>query len=139
MTAKGFTYVYTWTPLSEGIINFTIRATDTLMNTATASGSFVVIADAWDADTQPPVISNVSTSEDSNGITVTWTTDEAADSAVEFGLDERYSSVLTDNELTTIHSLYLTDLIEGAAYFYRVKSEDAYGNETYSQEDSFVP
>ena len=56
-----------------------------------------------EADTTPPVISAVAASGiTSSGVTITWTTDEAATSQVEYGLTTSYGSTTTlDTNLVT--------------------------------------
>jgi hypothetical protein len=81
-------------------------------------------------DTTPPVISSVAAgSISSSGATITWTTDEAADSQVEYGTTTSYGSATTLNtSMVTSHSVSLSSLSAGTLYHYRVKSKDAAGN-----------
>jgi parallel beta-helix repeat protein len=90
-------------------------------------------------DATPPVISAVAESSiTTSGATITWTTDEAADSLVEYGLDTGYNSATTLNvALVTSHSEVLTGLAPATAYFYRVISCDAVANCATSSGGSF--
>ena len=65
--------------------------------------------------------------------TITWTTDELADSQVEFGRTTSYGSATTLNTSRVItHSVKLTGLRANTSYNYRVKSKDAAGNRAIS-------
>jgi phosphodiesterase/alkaline phosphatase D-like protein len=86
------------------------------------------------ADTTQPVISSISAS----GITsttavITWTTNEASTSQVEYGTSTLYGSASPlDSNLVTSHSVFLAGLTPGTLHHYRVKSADGSGNETIS-------
>jgi lysophospholipase L1-like esterase len=57
--------------------------------------------------------------------TITWTTDLASDSQVEYGLTTSYGSVTTVNaSLVTSHSVGLSSLTSATLYHYRVKSSN---------------
>lgn len=81
-------------------------------------------------DTTPPTISNVSAvSVTTTGATVTWGTNEASDSQVEYGTTTSYGQATTLNtSRVTSHSTALANLKSGTTYNYRVKSRDAAGN-----------
>lgn len=89
------------------------------------------------ADTTAPVISGVEVSGTTDiKATIEWSTDEEATSQVEYGITDAYGSTTTlDEELTTSHSVTLTDLEADTTYHFRVKSKDAGGNETTSDAD----
>jgi hypothetical protein len=93
-----------------------------------------------EADTTAPVISAVSaTGITISGTTITWTTDEAATSQVEYGQTTSYGSVTTlDTNLVTSHSVSLSGLSASTAYHYRVKSKDASQNEAVSGDFPFT-
>ena len=89
------------------------------------------------ADTTPPVISAVSvpTTTESSA-TITWTTDEPATSQVEYGKTAGYGSTTTlTNSLVTSHSVTISGLDSNTKYHFKVKSEDASGNEVTSTTD----
>jgi hypothetical protein len=93
-----------------------------------------------EADTTPPAISAVAASGiTSSGVTITWTTDEAATSQVEYGLTTSYGSTTTaDTNLVTSHSVSLSGLSADTLYHYRVKSKDASDNEAVSGDYTFT-
>jgi glucose/arabinose dehydrogenase len=82
------------------------------------------------SDGTPPVISNIASSNlTALAATITWTTDEASDSQIEYGLDATYGSTSSLNSaLVTSHALTLSGLASNTTYHYRVKSKDAAGN-----------
>ncbi|HEY9070096.1 MAG TPA: fibronectin type III domain-containing protein [Candidatus Ozemobacteraceae bacterium] len=91
-------------------------------------------------DLTAPVISNVATPTVlENGATISWTTDEAASSRVEYGLTTAYGSVATVTEaFSATHSVTINGLTPFTTYHFRVRSTDAAGNETISGDYSFV-
>jgi len=91
-------------------------------------------------DTAPPVISGVTvTNVTEKSATISWTTDEPATSEVDFGLDTQYILTATDSQLTTNHSVSLkpSDLVAHKTYHFLVKSADAAGNFTTSDDNTF--
>lgn len=80
-------------------------------------------------DINAPVISNVAaTNITGTDATITWTTDDAAESQVEYGTSIGYGlTTAPDTNRVTKHSVYLTDLGPQVTYHYRVKSRDASG------------
>ncbi len=87
----------------------------------------------YGADFDPPEISDVQiTGIDENSITVTWTTDEDADSLINYGLQEDYGIVHIPTVERTEHSVTLDRLETGRTYFFRVVSSDANGNQGIS-------
>lgn len=88
-------------------------------------------------DTTAPVITAVSSSNiTETEATITWTTDEAANSQVNYGTTTSYGSSAGSGSYVTSHSQTLTGLTAGTDYFFQVVSTDEAGNtavdETYS-------
>ncbi len=81
-------------------------------------------------DTAPPVISAVAAiGITASGVTITWTTNEPADSQAEYGTTPSLgSSSSLDTSLIANHSVTLSGLSGGTIYNYRVKSKDASAN-----------
>lgn len=91
------------------------------------------------ADTIPPVITNISTSsETATGVVITWTTNEPASSDVEYGKKTDYGLTASSPELSTNHSITLSDLAPNTAYHFRVTSSDKAGNQALSTDNIFV-
>src|SRR5206468_4733917 len=82
------------------------------------------------ADVTAPVISGVIVvSVGGTSATIQWTTNETADSQVEYGLTSSYGSATPVNPtLVTAHAVGVGALTESTSYHYRVKSKDAAGN-----------
>jgi hypothetical protein len=91
-------------------------------------------------DAQPPVISNVASSNiTTSAATITWTTDESSDSQVEYGLTTSYGlSSPLNTSLVTSHTVSLSSLQANTTYHYRVKSKDAAGNLATSDDFTFT-
>jgi hypothetical protein len=71
--------------------------------------------------------------------TITWTTNEAGDSQVEYGLTASYGSTSPLlPEMVMSHSLTLSGLSPNTVYHYRAVSRDASGNVTRSSDATFT-
>ncbi len=81
-------------------------------------------------DLTPPVISNIVAAPYNNGTaTITWTTDEASDSKVDYGTTEGMLDMSATNvNMVTSHSITLTGLAQNTDYYYRVTSKDIANN-----------
>lgn len=74
------------------------------------------------------VISNVqSTTPSSTTATITWTTNAAADSTVNYGTTSSYGSTQHDATLVTSHSVSLSGLTASTTYHYQVQSTNTSG------------
>ena len=72
--------------------------------------------------------------------TVTWKTDEATTSAVEFGSSPgRLTGKRIDGQMVKTHSVVLTGLQPGQTYWYRAVSKDKSGNGSTSPATGRVP
>ncbi len=90
-------------------------------------------------DTTSPVLSQISSSGIStSGASITWLTNEIADSQVDYGTTIGYGSVKTLATMTTGHQIDLTGLATNTTYNYRVKSKDASGNLATSGNYTFI-
>jgi len=90
-------------------------------------------------DTAPPVISSVQASNiTAASASVSWTTDETSDSAVEFFDGTNWTVKKSDPQLSLTHTINLTGLAPLTAYQYRVVSKDAAGNKAVSGSFSFT-
>lgn len=84
-------------------------------------------------------ISTISASEAQ--AVITWTTDEASTSQVQWGTSSGSLTTTTPEEDTTSntnHSVTLSELTPGATYYYKVVSADASANSSTSAEHSFT-
>ncbi len=84
-------------------------------------------------DTNPPVIMNLAVNPAAAGTsaTISWDTDEPADSKVDYGTSQGdLNQSLSDAGLVLGHLLELTGLTPGTDYYFRVSSADALANST---------
>jgi outer membrane protein assembly factor BamB len=80
-------------------------------------------------DEEVPVISNLAVSElRPTRAVITWTTDEPADSRVDYGASIPPTSTVSSPLFTTSHSMELRGLMPGVKYYYLVQSADDLGN-----------
>jgi len=123
-------------------------------STGAVDGSHTLIAVARDAagnyatstavtvtvDNTPPILSAISPgSPSTSGTAVTWTTNEAADSQVAYGLSSSYTATTTLNAtLATSHSVSLTGLSAATLYHYSIISKDSVGNTSNSTDQTFT-
>ena len=120
---------------------YEVKSTDSSSNTAVDdnNGSYYTFTTTT-PDTTPPTIENVASSAiTSNSATITWDTDEIADSLVKYGTSPgNYTDNKYDSAYVTSHSIGLTDLTENTTYYYVVKSTDPSNNSSESSEYSFT-
>ncbi len=93
------------------------------------------------ADSTPPVISAVAASVNSSGATITWTTDEAASTQIEYGLSTSFgvtTSVINTAPRVTAHSQSIGSLLACTKYYFRVKSVDAGSNPASGDTSNFT-
>lgn len=101
----------------------------TSMTTPTPSGG----------DTTAPVIGNVTvTNVTATSATVTWTTNEASSTQVQYGTTTAYGSSVNGTANTTNHSVAMVGLAENTSYHYRVVSMDSAGNSATSGNATFT-
>jgi uncharacterized lipoprotein YddW (UPF0748 family) len=96
------------------------------------TGNMYVTDFSLGGGTPPPAISNVqATGITTTGATITWTTDQAATSQVQYGLTTSYGNLSPlDSTPLTSHSVPLSGLTPGTTYHYRVISGNANGTTT---------
>src|SRR3989442_11317826 len=129
-------YSISWnsTLAANGTHTLTAVARDAAGNTATSAAVSVTV------DNTPPIISSLSAFNiSSSQATITWATNEASDSQVEYGLTTAYGSATPLNSsLLTAHAVTLTGMLATTTYHYRVKSRDAAGNLATSADFTFT-
>jgi hypothetical protein len=120
------------------LYHYRVKSKDGAGNLAT-SGDYTFTT-TGSPDSTAPTISAVSGSGISGtGISITWTTNEASDSQIEYGATTGYgSSTPLNSTMVTSHSLALGGLTPSTLYHYRVKSKDAAGNLTVSEDFTFT-
>ena len=116
--------------------------------TKTAFAQFKDAAGNWSAstsdsivlDTTAPTITNITaTNVTGNSATIAWTTSEAANSQIDYGLTKRYGVTTNlDSNLVLSHGVPISGLNPVTLYHYRVRSRDAAGNLTESADSTFT-
>ena len=103
------------------------------------SGNFI-FSTASNPDVTSPLISLISaTNVTANSARISWGSDEPATSQVEFGLTSAYGKTTTLNQtLSMSHQQTLIQLQPDTLYHYRVKSIDAIGNISVSNDMTFL-
>ena len=117
-----------------------IVASDPLGAGVPANGSGGTVTVSAPPDTTAPTISGVGASSITvSGATISWTTNEASDTQVDYGPTTGYgSSTVLASALVTSHSANLSGLQASTLYHYRVKSRDAAGNLATSGDFTFT-
>jgi polysaccharide biosynthesis protein PslG len=133
---QSITFDVKFTPIATG------NTTGTLLLRSDA-GSPVVVAlsgDGAQPQSNPPIISGVSALNTAAGSAmVTWLTDKASTSEVEYGGSTSYgNSTAVDRSLLTGHSMTLDKLSPNTLFHFRVKSQDALGDSTFSGDYQFI-
>ena len=133
----GASETFTVTGLTPGqTYYFAIKAQDEAGNISDISNSPSAPAAG---DITPPEISGVASSDITDTTaTVSWTTDEPADSVVEYGTTTGYGNTSSDATLETDHNRTLTGLSPDTTYHYRVSSTDSDGNTATSGDFTFT-
>ncbi|RJQ14334.1 hypothetical protein C4553_01310 [Candidatus Parcubacteria bacterium] len=117
--------------------HFQARSVDGSGNIAISSDGVFITSGL--PDTTAPVISGISVSAVStSSATINWTTNEPADSWVEFGTSSSYGLGSSTSALVTNHSIGLSGLFENTMYHFRISSADASSNTSVSSDNSFT-
>lgn len=94
---------------------------------------------AQSVDREAPEISNLQIVDVSDtSVTITWQTDEEADSAINYGLQPDYGIVRIPEANREQHSITLENLEPGRTYYFRVVSADDNGNQGISADYRIV-
>jgi hypothetical protein len=116
--------------------HFKVTSADASANSASSEDQTFKTKGA--PDTTPPVISNVSVLVMHDSATVTWTTNEPANSRVDYGLTNNYTDNRVLTTRVTSHQVQLTGLTATTLYHFKVTSVDAANNSASSGDDTFL-
>jgi hypothetical protein len=117
-----------YTNLTSASHNFRVRAISSAGIVDATPASYT-----WTVDAAAPVISAVAVTPALTGATITWTTNEAADSIIDYGTSATSLTLrVTNASLVTSHSMTVSGLASGTTYYYRITSRDGVGNSTSS-------
>ena len=153
------TFGYNASDTTSAFVNYTNRNYVLVRDTAKAGtvlpspynvdivGNIRGTGSVWDlgayqyvsSSTNPPVISSVgSSSINSSGAVIAWTTDKLASSVVNYGTNTTYGSTATNSSLVLAHSVTLSSLTPSTLYHYQVSSTDAAGHTSVSGDFTFT-
>lgn len=136
----------TYSPISGATsLTYTVSSTDALTylkfqvtpQSTVATGISTQTAATQEVTDNPAMISNIASSPSVTTATITWTTDENADSTVSYGLTSGYGSTAYVSTLTTSHSVTLTGLTADTLYHFAVTSA-VIGTSTTSGDGTFT-
>ncbi len=138
-TSAPYAIDYNTTALSAGSHTLSATARDAAGN-RTTSTVFTITVNNTPPDTTPPVISAISSGTPTqSATTITWTTNESADSRILYGTTSSYGSATTLNaSLVTTHTAAVTGLLSGTLYHYQIVSKDAAGNTATATDRTFT-
>jgi hypothetical protein len=134
-------YSYAWDTLTATPGSHSLRAVarDAAGNTTTSAAVTVTVNNTAPDTTAPVVSALQARTIIKTGALITWTTDEASTSQLDWGLTTAYgSSTPLDATRVTDHGVNLTALTEGTTYHVRARSRDAAGNEVVTPDLSFT-
>lgn len=122
------------TAAADGSHSLTAVASDAAGNTQVSSAITVTV------DNTGPIISSISSGTPGlTAATITWSTNETSDSQINYGLTSAYGTTSTlDSTQVTSHSVTISGLSEGTLYNFRVRSSDAQGNLTISDNQTLT-
>jgi hypothetical protein len=120
--SSGSLYSVPWntTSVANGTTTLIALSTDTSSNTASTTETVNV--------ENPPAISSVASFTTASTATISWTTNEAATSQVNYGPTSGYGSSSSTPALVTSHSITLTSLAASTTYDFQILSTDTQGN-----------
>ena len=140
-STKDFTLSVTTGSSAVASAAWTVQVSDSAdgSNPTSCTGSFSVAISSTPADVNPPTISGLAVTDVSQtSVKVSWTTDEAATSVVNYGTTVSYGSTASSSSMVTSHSVDLTGLSANTTYHYSIQSADADGNTTETNDNTFV-
>ncbi|QQR50515.1 fibronectin type III domain-containing protein [Candidatus Nomurabacteria bacterium] len=118
---------------------FKATATDSSGNVSGCSAGFSYTEVT--PDTTDPVISSIGVTSTQTTATITWSTNEASSSSVDYGTTTSYTNSTSETNISpkvTNHTVTITGLAANTLYHFSVKSKDAAGNIGASSDNFFT-
>ncbi len=121
-----------------GTINFNLDGNG---NTRGADGAWDIGAYEYTLPTsQGPVISGVDSSPVStNAVMVSWTTDQAATSIVNYGSTVAYGTSITNSSFVTSHNVTISNLLVNVSYHFQIVCVNSANSQTVSSDYALPP
>ncbi len=115
------------------------NASNALAVDTNGGNGYTFITSAGD-NTAPSISDIVVAGTTSSTATITWNTDEAATSFIEYSKTNGFSTGAQygDGNMVTNHSIIVPSLEQGVTYYFKIHSKDAANNEAISAQDQFV-
>ncbi|MBI3549970.1 MAG: hypothetical protein HY078_13110 [Elusimicrobia bacterium] len=134
-TAAPYAVSWNTTGVSNGAHALTAVARDAAGNVRTSAAVTVSVNNA-----AAPLLSGVNANTlTTNSAYISWTTDQASDSSVEYGQSSAYGGTSAGPAgLSTTHSVYVNGLLSGTAYHVRAKSRNSAGLQGVSADVTFT-
>jgi len=121
---------------TDTLYYYKISVSDTASQLVSYTGSIRTLA--YQADTTPPIISAVTVVPGATTATINWTTNESADSQINYGKDISYGDTATNAALATSHSILVSNLLPNNSYHFRIISTDGSANSTSTADAIFT-
>ncbi len=123
-----FTYIVTTAP-TDGVYTFSGNyGFEGGQEQTTGGQTQVTVTTPPVQDTTPPIFLTHSVMPGKTSATVSWTTDEASDSKVSYGISGALGSIGESSAKVTAHSITLSGLTSDTNYYYKLTSCDSSGN-----------
>src|SRR5204862_537245 len=145
VTTSAATITWTTNEASDSQVDYGTTATygsSSALNASPVTAHSVVLSGLTSATTYHFRVRSSAAAASSgvttSGATITWTTNEASDSQVDYGTTTAYGSSSALNPTpVTAHSVVLSGLTSATTYHFRVRSSDAAGNPATSGDFTF--
>ena len=126
----------------RGLLQHVLLALVVALGPVALSGCAGLVSGNTTSSPPPPstlVITNVQAPSDTTSTSqIVWTTNVAANSAVDYGTTTSYgSSTPVDSTMVTNHQVTVSGLAAGTTYYYQVSSTDSKGNHGQSGGHTF--
>jgi hypothetical protein len=133
-TAAPYAVTLDSTSYLDGAHTLIAVSRDEVGNIATSTSVSVTI------DNTGPTFSTISAGSPTQiSANLSWNTNEAATTQVDYGLTTSYSSQTTlDSSLTSSHTVTLSSLSSNTTYHYRLRGTDSSGNSSLSSDQTFT-
>jgi hypothetical protein len=116
--------------------HYRVSSTDASGNGPTRSGIFNFTTEAV-PDMTPPVVTSMNiVSISDRSATVSWVTNELADTGIEYGESASFGLTYTQSSPSLSHTATLTNLNKETTYYFRISAADPAGNTTTAARDS---
>jgi hypothetical protein len=88
--------------------------------------------------TNPPVVTNLTSTVSDTSATIIWTTDQSSSSVVEYGLTTSYGTAVTNATMLYYHTMIVGGLSPNTTYHYRVSSRNGSDQTGFSADSVFT-